>query len=1377
MLVCIFACSGAAPTKLDPSAHRCVDAASCERAIVSADVELLPSLLESYAAATGNRGWHTLYDELQRNLRLVAFVGAEQGHIEGVAKLALPPATTELPRERLVLALARAAGHVHVLLWESGRGRQLFPQDVLAPHMLGLAPLVTLTPSGIPTALEVARTTRAMLLDAGSFDYVSAAHRAERLRALVAPMPHNNEGAMRARFALWLLDSAGIALAAPSTKAAPSAAADQEPTTWPAKLSSPYAELLAVQLSRPEHSKAWDARGKRITAGMSAARIRALARMYAPKDSCPAPLAPPIEHASDIAFAGLLAIALDEKAAPDEEPGAGKLSMATWLERYDTLVRVVDTSGSAWAALGSLLRQRGELFGLTAEGTTAYKRVTDLALAHMAALTKLAEAEPSRFQALGVVTLVYQPGVLSDTRLRPAVAKLVARSVELEIAQATNVSTLFDASLASFAAGMSFPAQLQNAQFGALASALEAKLSSPFGRATGWGVAGLHFGHAALGLLLGQSTAIEQGAARVAVSLKGDVENRALARLAVSAAGYARLSIAGALDATVSNPAMYTAARSRARSQLGQAVATLAEPGPTTAPQKQLHQELTDLADTLVAATATHATADESGPQCAGESAIADGTKLREAFNRLRKKRKAMLAGRAFDKGDEVWTRRARLVALILSDLLDYVDQREGKLSFAISTSRASQIVDEALKGWIDHAGAELAAGSYLLARGGFDPASSGTGMPSAVRALSALGTLFAGDRGSLFATLAKLGTEAGSGEANDVGSLITGYARRAYSANAPDHGDLLLMIRLAVSVMRDRDVDQRSIDLANAHGRAVYLPLLMYGPRTSANASKLRAAMRSATGRGCNPPDPEAVLAVDSAIASFKAGERDKAITTLDELLDIAEEKGLVVPRQVFRFEQHAGKKVFNAEQSVSFGNQLLRGASAFQLGLGFQSREESKGSMRTTFADPTSPRASEEAARYFAHAATIEASYAFLQGREHDAIRAARRAIGVWINGARLGNSRVYVGSNTARWARDATAILLIAGQQAADAGLIFLASDLWTLAKAGLAPSTDDASVDSLLQPLPEALTGIDEVAPVALRAKKNLTILAMGLPCTQKNGAVADMVRVQCAAYPTALALRATDSLQVLPRLKKAGAQTATCAAWSKLDHLLAALDQGRYEPKRLIDSVSALTSAQRFHDAASVLTRHRHPDHCNPKLVTLSRKLGAHVELGIHLRADLLSIATNCAPSEEVEADLLALDVLTQKHALPTRNFQALLFATRLALKDNVWQPLAKMSGREGFIQQYNALGPDFGTAALLVHHAAAVGAGNTIDKRATLPFYRLLCTTFPPKERSAMCHAVSSIRGSGAAADKKRTAAKALADFLQRGARAMQPRP
>ncbi len=1363
-LTCLLACPAAPPRTLGAKSVRCDDAASCERAIAEADAKVLPGLLESYAATTGNRAWIVLYDGL-RKTREVPFVGAG-GATAGTTELALPPATTEVPRAALVLALARATGHAHVLLLESGEGRQLFALDALAPHMLGLSPIVSLDPGAASASLRIANLTRSALRSAGEFDYVAAAAATTQLPALIATVGDGDEGALRARFALWLLDSAGIALAGP-TLAAPDV---------PAELSSPYAELLAVQLARPEHTEAWSKRGPRIIGGMSAARVRALSRVYAPEETCPAPLAPPIEHASDIAFAALLALALDENAAPDEPAATGKLGMTAWLERYNKLVQLVDGSGSTWAALGSLLRQRGEIFGLTAEGTGAYRRVSDLALAHIAALTKLAEAEPTRFQPLGVVSLVYQPGVLSDVRLRPAITTLLSRSVALKIAHATDAGALFDAALAAFAAGMSYPAELQATQFAAIEQALQAKLSSPFGRQESWRMAGLHLGAATLAALLDGEGALLRGVERMAASLGGDVSHPALARLAIGAASYAKLSGDGQRHATVSNPAMFSGARRQARSDLRRAIEELAAPGPTKAPQKQLHQELTELLDALIVTATAYAQSPRSGPQCASDGAIAASSPLRGAIQRLRKKRKRLLESHAFDRGDATWTRRARLVALLSSDLLDFLDRSGGAPKFSISSDRARKIVDQALAGWMPEAGAELAAGSYLLVRSSFDLDGGTVAMESIVRALSAIGKLFVADDNSILATLATLGANAGSAGAKDVGSLITAYARRAYATRAADHGDLLLMIRLAVAVARGRDVDQASVDLADAHGRAIYLPLLMYGPKTSRNSSRLEHAMRQASQRGCNAPNPGAVLAVKSAIASFKAGRRDGAIRTLGTLLDAAEADGLVIPRLVFRFEQHDKKKVFNAEQSVSFGQGLLRGVSAFQLGLGFQSRERSQGSMKSEFADPQSARSAEEAARYFAHAAALQASYAFLTGRDHDAIRAARRAIGVWIHGARLGKARVLAGGKSARWARDATATLVVLGQQATDAGQVFLAGDLWTLAKATLDSSIDDAGIASILHPLPDALSGIDALAAVVARADKNLTILGMSLPCTQKNGAVADLVRVRCEGYATALALRATDSLAVLPRINKAPSQAPTCAAWRKLDHFLAASDLGRYQPKRLIAAVFALNASGRAHDAASLLTRHRHPGHCNPQLVDLARKLANHEELGKHLRADLLTIATNCAAPDDVTEDLLALDELTQRHATITRNFETLLFATRLALKHNVWQPLAQMSARRGFIQRFNELGPDFGTAALLVHHAAAVGVGDSRDREATLPFYRLLCTTFPPKERSAMCHAISVLVGPGAAADKKRTAAKALASFLQRGAQAMRKR-
>lgn len=1364
LLLCLLACSPPAPPPGAPGAARCVDEASCERAILSAPDGEIAALLARHAAMTGDDGWSRLFSTLRRNQGGVVVIGEAPGHRSDLDRLPRPP--TSVAADALVLRLGRAAKNAHIVLLTPKEARQLFPTDRLAPHMLGLAPSVAVDRANVGRALATAAALRSALSAAAAFDYVAAATHAERLRDLVRSAPAGDEGAMRARFGLWLLDSAGIALAAPNEEG--------EPGPLPPRLSSPYAELLAVQLSRPNHEAAWKARHERITTGLDPARVAALGRMYASEDTCPGPLAPPIEHPADVAFAGMLALALDTEAAPDEAPAAGKLAMPAWLERYAKLVSLVDESGVAWAALTSLLRQRGELYGLTAEGTGAYARVTDLALKHLGGLEKLAAAHPARFQTLGVVTLIYQPGALSDARLRPALARLVKESVASKIAEAGDAAQLFDAALAAFAAGMSYPAELQQAQFGALRRALEQKLAAPFGQQASWGMAGLHAANAVLGFLLGDETAIAGGASRITRSLSGDLPQRPLARLAASAVRYAELSRSGALDPAVANPAMFSDARAKARAELGSAIGALAEPGPAGAPERDLHQLLAQLADEVVAATIARATTERDGPQCAGESAVSSSPALRDAFDRLRKKRKALIESRAFDEGDSAWARRARLVGLILSDVIDVLDQRAGKLAFAVPTPRAATLLDEGVTGWIDHAAAELAAGLYLLARSSLDGGHPEVSTDRAARALRALGTLFGGEGdSSLFATLAKLGSEVG--DAADAGAVLTGYARRAYAAQAPDHGDLLLMMRLAADVVRDQPVDQAAIDLAKAQGRKVYLPLLVYGEKTPARQAKLVAAMRAAATGVCDAPSPEALITAQEAIADFKAGSRDEALAALGAMLDTAEKDGLVVPRQIFRFDQHEGKKVFNAEQSVSFGTALLAGASAFQIGLGFQSEDSREGAMSTRFADPASRASTEEAARYFAHAALLHATFAFVHDQDAVAIRAAQRAIGTWIAGMRLGKARVFVGNKTAEWARDATATLLVAGQLAADRGQIFLAGDLLTLAKASLDPASGDDAVTALLDPLPEPLTGIPELESTIARAKDTATMLAGSLPCTQKNGDVAALVRVACDAYPLALALRATDSLTVLPRLKKAQG-SPICEAYGALDRFLAAADQGRYEPARLLAAVTQLEKQERLHDAASVLARHRHPDHCNPQLIELARRLAPRDELGIHLRADLWSVATNCGQPEAIEADLLALDELTQKHALPTRNFEVLLFATRLALKHNHFGPLAAIAKRARFIQRHHALGPDFGTAALLVDHAAAVGVGDAVDIQRTLPFYRLLCTTFPPKERSAMCHAISLLRGSGSSADKKRAAAKALADFLHRAASSLEPR-
>ena len=114
------------------------------------------------------------------------------------------------------------------------------------------------------------------------------------------------------------------------------------------------------------------------------------------------------------------------------------------------------------------------------------------------------------------------------------------------------------------------------------------------------------------------------------------------------------------------------------------------------------------------------------------------------------------------------------------------------------------------------------------------------------------------------------------------------------------------------------------------------------------------------------------------------------------------------------------------------------------------------------------------------------------------------------------------------------------------------------------------------------------------------------------------------------------------------------------------------------------------------------------------------------------------------------------------------SFEVLLFATRHALVSKDYQPLYAMSQKPRFIQRWHELGPDLAAAALLIHHASAIGSDEALDKDGTLPFYRLVCLTFPVERLGATCNTISLLRGGGPSADKKTAAADALASFVQR---------
>ncbi|HZO12769.1 MAG TPA: hypothetical protein VFB62_05915, partial [Polyangiaceae bacterium] len=162
-------------------------------------------------------------------------------------------------------------------------------------------------------------------------------------------------------------------------------------------------------------------------------------------------------------------------------------------------------------------------------------------------------------------------------------------------------------------------------------------------------------------------------------------------------------------------------------------------------------------------------------------------------------------------------------------------------------------------------------------------------------------------------------------------------------------------------------------------------------------------------------------------------------------------------------------------------------------------------------------------------------------------------------------------------------------------------------------------------------------------------------------------------------------------------------------------------------------------------------------------------------VGVHLRADLLSLASNCDPGPKLEADLVLLDELTQQHAVPARNFEVLVFAARIAVLNDRFEPLAAITRSRGFVKRWLELGPDVATAALLVQHAASIGLGKPIDVKTTLPYYRVLCESFPAKGRSSMCNRLALLRGEGAVTDKRRAAKEALSEFVQQGTAELRP--
>jgi hypothetical protein len=1283
---------------------------------------------------------------------------------------------------RAIVETARSAKLNEFFMVEGGQIFQVFANDPLAFQMASALPRVRVQPNALPRALELSGMLRRAFDAAAEGRYVQAAAEARQLEERLGADAPRDEVEARARAGFEVLQRAGLALRnSKAGGAASPPSGDVAPRALP-QVSGAYAALAYLRSAGDDRGRFHKGMRPQLEKELSPARLAALDRKFAEAPPCTDVPAPVFQELSDLMFLDELASALDADLPPNSVEVRGKLPLDAWLARYDAALSMVERERLGWLAMPALLLERGGDRGIDLATSAVWKRVTKLALAHLASQRSLAEAHPDGFDVFSLFALAASPGTSRDPALRDAVSRVMGDAVRGRMGAARDPSAMLEAGIGVVALTMVVPGYAQSAQLGALAEAVGTKLDRDFAKERGWAMAALHGARALLGFLGGNQQAAESLPARWAEVLRGpELAHPMLGSLAVVAVSYVDLALRDKLEPQIANPKLVSPLRSSAREALAAAINGLAEGGPTTTDERELGLALGDFGD--LALTAALAALRSEPPKETPATLTCEGGErwhppgVKEALERALKKRRQLLGLSAIKGGDGPWVRRARLLALLGSDLLDSQLPGTKNGRFAIANADADRVVTQALDGWLEGPVADLSASVYRVVRtvnSGRGGADSTPPLGDVLRGFSALRRLFATDAGtSIFTFLDDAKGSAGLAAVALAGGssvrIIETLARLAYESKAYDQGDLLLLSLLAVSGILDKEVrvHSSSVALAREFDRPVVLSLALHDAtvRGGKNPQLLAQAVTRATQGSCRPGDASGVLDVEVALAELKRGDRKAALVRLTALLERAETRGLVLPEQTFRYRESNGKLEFYAEIGVPLARDFLDGGGTFNIGIGTDTRARKPGGLiEGRFdADGGSGKGREAAARHYAHVALLTSIVARLDGDVRLAHGAARRALATWLAGVKLGATTIAAGDAASTWPKDAASAVALAAQQAVDAGEPFLAGSLWGLLPRALGAKVTDMDVAALTGELPPTLSGIPDLETVAKRAGASLETLFAPSACTERVGSAGKFARVSCDDYPLALSLRIGDGLSVLPRLD--GARTtdgAVCDAYRALDAFLGAADERRYDPDAFTRAVAALRRAGKAGDAASLLSNQRHPQHCSLELIEHARALSRDESLGMYLRADAVSVALTCSKVTADAADLELLDALTERQALPLRNFEVLLFAAELA-KAGHPEALYAVTHRDGVIARWQRISPDVAGLVLLAQAVAEQLTGNAPSKLASQPTYDVLCTAHPSAERAPVCNLLGVLRS-----DDPATARAAAPEALQR---------
>ena len=141
-------------------------------------------------------------------------------------------------------------------------------------------------PRRVAADVALAAQLEDVFAKASDFDYVGAARGGDELSRMLESRGREDEAALRARYALSLLGSSGIALTVAEEDSADDAetASEDDADGGFARKSTPYASLLALILSTDDRAAAYDRHAPAIAPALTPERATALERMWGHED-------------------------------------------------------------------------------------------------------------------------------------------------------------------------------------------------------------------------------------------------------------------------------------------------------------------------------------------------------------------------------------------------------------------------------------------------------------------------------------------------------------------------------------------------------------------------------------------------------------------------------------------------------------------------------------------------------------------------------------------------------------------------------------------------------------------------------------------------------------------------------------------------------------------------------------------------------------------------------------------------------------------------------------------------------------------------------------------------------------------------------------